>query len=80
MSIWTGVDAMTTRRDTDDIRKRTPLEQAIAEQTDRRARYQAKKAREGFKQTTLLVRVEALEEVKAFVKSVNARFAGPCHD
>lgn len=54
-----------------DIRKRTPLEQAIAERTDKRARYLAKKRREGFTQTTLLVRTECLEQVKAYVRQLN---------
>lgn len=54
-----------------DIRKRTPLEQAIAEQTDRRARHEAKKLREGYTKTSFWVRTDRLDEVKSFVRSIN---------
>lgn len=54
-----------------NIKKRTPLEQAIAEKTDRRARYDAKMSREGFKKTTFWVRSDRVEEVKAFIHKMN---------
>lgn len=54
-----------------NIRKLTPLEQAIAEKTDRRRRFDAEKARQGFKRTTIFVRADKLEEVKAFIRQVN---------
>ncbi len=60
----------------DQIRKRTPLEQAIAEKTDRRRRYDAKMERQGFKRTTIYVRADRLEEVKAFIQRVNETSAG----
>jgi hypothetical protein len=59
-----------------DIRKRTPLEQAIAEQTDRRARYEAKRQRDGFKRTTVYVREDQLEVVKAFIRKANEAAPG----
>lgn len=55
------------------IRKRTPLEQAIAEKTDRRARYAAKRRSEGFKHTNFWVREDCLPEVRAFIQMVNER-------
>lgn len=53
------------------IRKRTPLEEAIACQKDRRARYDAKMRKAGFKRTTIWVREDQLEAVKSFVAKVN---------
>lgn len=38
------------------INKRTPLEQAIAEKTDRNARYEAKKRKQGLKRSTFWCR------------------------
>lgn len=55
-----------------DIRKRTPAEQARALKSDRRARYDAKMRAEGFKRTTVWVREDRLDEVKAFIERVNA--------
>lgn len=54
-----------------NIKKRTPLEQAIAEKTDRRAKYEAKRKRDGLIKTTVWVRSDRVEEVKAFIRSVN---------
>lgn len=54
------------------IRKRTPLEQAIAEQTNPRARYDRRMADAGYHRTTIWVRKDRLDEVKAFIKKVNA--------
>lgn len=53
------------------IRKRTPLEQAIAEQTDKRARYDARLRQQGFKRTTIWVREDRLDQLKELVKSLN---------
>lgn len=55
-----------------DIRKLSPLEQAIAERSDRRRRYDARMRDAGFKKTTVYVRAERLAEVKAFIEQVNA--------
>lgn len=54
-----------------EIRKRTPAEQARAEQTNRRARYEAKKEREGFKRALFYVKADRLDEVREFIKQVN---------
>lgn len=54
-----------------DIRKRTPAEQARAVKSDRRARYEAKKEREGFKRTLFYVKADKLEEVRQFIQRVN---------
>ena len=63
-----------------EIRKRTPLEQAIAEQTNRRARYEAKREREGFIRTTFYVPKDRLAEVKAFIQKLNAVPQGSAND
>ena len=60
----------------EEIRRLTLLEQAIAERTDRRRRHDAKKRKEGFKRTTIWVRPERWEEVKAFIAKVNADHPG----
>lgn len=66
-----GIDRKKAQRQASAIRKRTPLEQAIAEQTDPRIRWDAKKREEGFKRTTMMVRTEAIPEVKAVVRLLN---------
>lgn len=74
------VDSTSKPSQTGDIRKRTPLEQAIAEQTNPRARYDAKMIRDGFKRTTIWVRAEVLDEVKEFVRQKNeAASQGRCN-
>lgn len=76
-----GLDALGNRRDKSDIRKRTPPEQAIAEQTSRVARYEARMRAKGFKRTTIFVREDRLDEVKAFIKAVNEDApGGSVHD
>lgn len=55
-----------------DIQKRTPLEQAIAEKKDRRVRYEQRKKRQGFHKTNVWVKVEKLDEFRAFVEKLNA--------
>lgn len=55
----------------DSVQKRSPLEQAIAEKTDRRVRYEAEKRRMGFKKTTIWVREEVLPDVQSLVKAIN---------
>jgi len=63
------------------IRKRTPLEQAIAEQTNPRARFDAKMEQRGFKRTTIWVHRDGLDKVKAFIREVNAQASeGSGHD
>jgi hypothetical protein len=59
-----------------NIRKLTPLERAISEQTDPRRKYDAKKERQGFKRTTIWVRADRLDEVKAFIQRVNETSPG----
>lgn len=54
-----------------EIRKLTPLERVIAEKTDRRRAFDARKEREGFKRVTVWVREDRVEEVKRFAQSVN---------
>lgn len=53
------------------IRRRTPLEQVIAEKTNRLAAWEAKKRREGFKRLNVWVKEEKADEVKAFVQKLN---------
>ena len=68
-----GLSFVADRSDSSgDIKKRTPLEQAIAEKTNRRVRYEAKLRKEGFKKTTVYVRAERWDEVKAFIDKVNS--------
>lgn len=74
------VDSRKAKAVTSDIRKRTPLEKAIAEQTDRRRKHDAKMERQGLKRTTFWVRPEALAEIRAFISQVNARALGEGHD
>ena len=57
------------------IRKRTPLEQAIAEQKDRRVHWDREQAARGFKRTSMMVHVSKIEEVKAFVRRMNEEAA-----
>jgi len=66
-----GVDRKSKNALSGDIRKRTPQEQAIAEQTSRRARYEARLRKSGFKKTTVWVPGDRLEELKALVKAWN---------
>lgn len=76
-----AVDRKASKSQKSDIRKRTPLEQAIAEQTDRRARHDAKKVSMGLKRTTFWVRPEALDRIREFINSVNSEApGGRCHD
>lgn len=76
-----AVDRKRASAQKSDIRKRTPLEQAIAEQTDARLKWDAKMASKGFKRTSMMVHVDRLDEVKAFIKRVNEEaLAGRCHD
>lgn len=56
----------------EDIKRRTPEEQAIAEQTDRRPRYERRMREQGFHKTSFWVRADCVEEVKALVKILNA--------
>lgn len=55
----------------DDVRKRSPLEQAIAEKKDRRARYEAKLRRNGLKTSTLATREEYWPVIRAFAADLN---------
>lgn len=48
---------------------KTPLEQAIAEQTDRRARYDAKMRKAGFVRLSIWCPASAVDEVKALIKA-----------
>jgi len=58
------------------IRKRTPLEQAIAEQSAANARYEAKRKREGFKRTTVWTPEERLPLLLAANKQLANQLAG----
>ncbi len=51
--------------------KRTPLEEAIAQQTDKRARYDARQREKGFVKTSLWVRKEYLLDLKVYVALLN---------
>ena len=51
--------------------KRSPLEQAIAEKTDRRARYEAAQRKAGMVKTSMWVFGECLDDVKALVRILN---------
>lgn len=53
------------------IRKRSPLEQAIAERTDRRVRYDASMREQGFTRTTIWVREDCLAGVRELVRVLN---------
>ena len=53
------------------IRRRSPLEQAIAESADRRVRYESKMREEGFKRTTIWVRADYLGALQTLVKVIN---------
>jgi hypothetical protein len=75
-----GVSGMTRKKTFDSesvgsirspIRKRTPLEQAIAVQSDRRARYEAKMRARGFRRTTVWLRVEDLDAFQEVVRIKN---------
>ena len=46
------------------IRKRTPLEQAIAEKTNPRAKYDAKMVRNGFKRSSIWAEEATLDDLK----------------
>ena len=70
------VDSNHGGRQSGDIRKRTPLEQAIAVKTDRRARYEASMREKGYKRTTIWVREDGLPEVHAFVRRINGEQVG----
>lgn len=50
---------------------RSPLEQAIAEKKDRRARYERSMREQGFKKCTLWIKAEAVEPVRFLVRCVN---------
>lgn len=55
----------------DGVKRRSPLEQAIAEKTDRRARHEAKLRRQGMKKTSVWVREGSAAELLLLVKAVN---------
>lgn len=55
----------------DDVRKRSPLEQAIAEKKDRRVRYNKRLAEKGLKVSTLPLREEYWPIVRALAADLN---------
>lgn len=71
MGASVGIDRKKAQRQASAIRKRTPLEQAIAEQTDPRLRWDAKKREQGFTRTSFMVRGQAVPELKALVRALN---------
>ena len=54
-----------------EIRKRTPLEQAIAEKKDRRVRYDARMREKGYKRTSFWIPEDRIAEVKEFIEGLN---------
>ncbi len=52
----------------DDIQRRSPLEQAIAERKDRRVRWDRRKIEEGLARGTIWTVRESLDDVKAIAK------------
>lgn len=54
-----------------DIRKLSPLEQAIAEKKDRRRRYDRRMQESGFKRLNVWVREDRLPEVRQFIQQMN---------
>ena len=54
------------------MKKRTPLEEAIATRTDKRARYEAKMRAEGFKKTVLWLPVDCEGDIRQLVKLLGA--------
>lgn len=66
-----AVDGGKRKSQKSDIRKRTPLEQAIAEQTSRRERYEARRRQSGFKKTTIYVREELFPQVQQLLRLAN---------
>lgn len=55
----------------DTIKRRSPIEQAIAEKKDRRARYVRLMREQGYHQTTIWVRRDKLEAAKTAVHILN---------
>ena len=66
-----GVSGVVSNRSDRAIRKRTPLEQAIAEEKDPRVRWDAKMRAKGFRRTTIMVHESKLEAVKVYVAQLN---------
>ena len=67
-----GTSAVALKRSDQAIRKRTPLEQAIAEEKDPRVRWDKKMREKGFRRTTIMVHESKLAQVKAYVAQLNA--------
>lgn len=65
------VDSKTDRVQAEDIRKRTPSEQAIAERTNRRAISERRKRERGLLKATAWVPVEANPLLKRIVALLN---------
>lgn len=53
----------------------TPLERAIAEKTDRKARYVAKQRASGLVRVALWVPAESVEDLRAYAAALKARQA-----
>lgn len=54
------------------MKKRTPIEQAIAESSDRRAKYEAKMRADGFAKTSLWVPIDCLSDIRLLCKLLGA--------
>lgn len=67
-----SVDRNGKKSQTPSIRKRTPLEQAIAEKTDRRIRYESSMKDKGLKKTTMWSR----EDTLSAIQTLNRLMAG----
>jgi hypothetical protein len=67
----------------EEIQKRSPLEQAIAEKKDRRVRYERSMRDRGFLKTNLWIISHAVDDVKAAIRTLNegnTEFAGKLRD
>ena len=53
------------------IERRSPIEQAIAEKKDRRARYEASMRRQGFRKTSMWVKSDCVEDIRTVVRIHN---------
>ena len=51
--------------------KRSPLEQAIAEKTDRRVRYERSMREQGFRKTSLWIKEDCIDDVRTAVRILN---------
>lgn len=51
---------------------KSPIEQHIAEQTDRRARYERAQREAGFRRTTLWVKEDCIDDVRTVIRILNA--------